>query len=102
MQADTKNLVKIWIIFLLLSHLQLGDPENKVASNADYHLANLLAEHPNMKVIAYSISAYDLCYILNFLGHICFKKGHSFSMTSYKLIFFFVVIHIKIDFSRLF
>lgn len=30
---------------------QLGDPDNKVASNADYHLANLLAEHPNMKVI---------------------------------------------------
>ncbi|XP_073039989.1 protein SLOW WALKER 2 [Primulina eburnea] len=28
---------------------KLGDPENKVASNADYHLANLLADHPNMK-----------------------------------------------------
>ncbi|KAG8380205.1 hypothetical protein BUALT_Bualt07G0169200 [Buddleja alternifolia] len=37
----------------LLSSLvnKLGDPENKVASNADYHLANLLAEHPNMKVV---------------------------------------------------
>ncbi|KAL0415008.1 UNVERIFIED_CONTAM: CCAAT/enhancer-binding protein zeta [Sesamum latifolium] len=30
---------------------KLGDPENKVASNADYHLANLLAEHPNMKAV---------------------------------------------------
>ncbi|XP_051135888.1 protein SLOW WALKER 2 [Andrographis paniculata] len=37
----------------LLSFLvnKLGDPENKVASNADYHLANLLAEHPNMKAV---------------------------------------------------
>ncbi|KAL6568326.1 hypothetical protein OROHE_004010 [Orobanche hederae] len=37
----------------LLSALvnKLGDPENKVASNADYHLANLLAEHPNMKAV---------------------------------------------------
>ncbi|KAL0341800.1 UNVERIFIED_CONTAM: CCAAT/enhancer-binding protein zeta [Sesamum calycinum] len=37
----------------LLSSLvnKLGDPENKVASNADYHLANLLAEHPNMKAV---------------------------------------------------
>ncbi|XP_073142319.1 protein SLOW WALKER 2 [Henckelia pumila] len=30
---------------------KLGDPENKVASNADYHLANLLADHPNMKAV---------------------------------------------------
>ncbi|XP_042048113.1 CCAAT/enhancer-binding protein zeta-like [Salvia splendens] len=37
----------------LLSALvnKLGDPENKVASNADYHLANLLSEHPNMKAV---------------------------------------------------
>ncbi|KAL3632097.1 hypothetical protein CASFOL_025081 [Castilleja foliolosa] len=37
----------------LLSALvnKLGDPENKVASNADYHLANLLAQHPNMKTV---------------------------------------------------
>ncbi|KAL9157163.1 hypothetical protein ABFS82_09G127300 [Erythranthe guttata] len=37
----------------LLSGLvnKLGDPENKVASNADYHLANLLSEHPNMKTV---------------------------------------------------
>ncbi|XP_011072672.1 CCAAT/enhancer-binding protein zeta [Sesamum indicum] len=37
----------------LLSSLvnKLGDPENKVASNADYHLANLLTEHPNMKAV---------------------------------------------------
>ncbi|KAL2481603.1 CCAAT-binding factor [Abeliophyllum distichum] len=45
----------------LLSAL-LGHPENKVASNADYHLANLLADHPNMKV--------------NFLSQICLShKG---------------------------
>ncbi|EPS70469.1 hypothetical protein M569_04290, partial [Genlisea aurea] len=30
---------------------KLGDPENKVASNADYHLTNLLSEHPNMKAV---------------------------------------------------
>lgn len=30
--------------------IQLGDPDNKAASNADYHLSNLLADHPNMKV----------------------------------------------------
>ncbi|GAB2250041.1 hypothetical protein Droror1_Dr00013400 [Drosera rotundifolia] len=37
----------------LLSSLvnKLGDPENKVASNADFHLSNLLSEHPNMKVV---------------------------------------------------
>ncbi|KAL2534208.1 CCAAT-binding factor [Abeliophyllum distichum] len=37
----------------LLSALvnKLGHPENKVASNADYHLANLLADHPNMKAV---------------------------------------------------
>ncbi|KAL2555049.1 CCAAT-binding factor [Forsythia ovata] len=37
----------------LLSALvnKLGHPENKVASNADYHLANLLADHPNMKTV---------------------------------------------------
>lgn len=29
---------------------QLGDPENKTASSADYHLSNLLSDHPNMKV----------------------------------------------------
>lgn len=28
---------------------QLGDPENKAASNADYHLSKLLSDHPNMK-----------------------------------------------------
>lgn len=32
---------------------QLGDPQNKSASNADYHLTNLLADHPNMKVRLY-------------------------------------------------
>ncbi|KZV14923.1 CCAAT/enhancer-binding protein zeta [Dorcoceras hygrometricum] len=30
---------------------KLGDPENKVASNADYHLKNLLSDHPNMKAV---------------------------------------------------
>ncbi|XP_062154243.1 protein SLOW WALKER 2 [Alnus glutinosa] len=37
----------------LLSALvnKLGDPENKGASNADFHLANLLSDHPNMKVV---------------------------------------------------
>lgn len=43
---------------------KLGDPENKVASNADYHLANLLAEHPNMKVIVFFFS-YGACYFLS-------------------------------------
>ncbi|XP_056176264.1 protein SLOW WALKER 2 [Syzygium oleosum] len=37
----------------LLSALvnKLGDPQNKGASNADYHLSSLLSEHPNMKVV---------------------------------------------------
>ncbi|PWA96240.1 CCAAT-binding factor [Artemisia annua] len=37
----------------LLSALvnKLGDPENKAASNASYHLTNLLSEHPNMKAV---------------------------------------------------
>ncbi|XP_018839909.1 uncharacterized protein C4F10.09c-like [Juglans regia] len=37
----------------LLSALvnKLGDPENKGASNADFHMANLLSDHPNMKVV---------------------------------------------------
>lgn len=41
-------------------NIQLGDPENKAASNADFLLSNLLSEHPNMKV--------NLCreYILGF------------------------------------
>jgi ribosome biogenesis protein MAK21 len=30
---------------------KLGDPQNKSASNADYHLTNLLADHPNMKAV---------------------------------------------------
>ncbi|KAL8138359.1 hypothetical protein V2J09_004360, partial [Rumex salicifolius] len=40
----------------LLSALvnKLGDPENKSASNADYHLSNLLSEHPNMKSVVIS------------------------------------------------
>jgi ribosome biogenesis protein MAK21 len=37
----------------LLSALvnKLGDPENKAASNADYHLSKLLSDHPNMKAV---------------------------------------------------
>ncbi|AES94857.2 putative CCAAT-binding factor [Medicago truncatula] len=37
----------------LLSALvnKLGDPDNKAASNADYHLSNLLSQHPNMKAV---------------------------------------------------
>ncbi|KAI4387338.1 hypothetical protein MLD38_005178 [Melastoma candidum] len=37
----------------LLSALvnKLGDPQNKGASNADYHLSCLLSEHPNMKAV---------------------------------------------------
>ncbi|XP_071716920.1 protein SLOW WALKER 2 [Rutidosis leptorrhynchoides] len=37
----------------LLSALvnKLGDPENKAASNADYLLAKLLSDHPNMKAV---------------------------------------------------
>ncbi|CAH9106428.1 unnamed protein product [Cuscuta europaea] len=34
--------------------LKLGDPNNKVASNADFHLLKLLGEHPNMKVVRFS------------------------------------------------
>ncbi|KAL8118831.1 hypothetical protein AgCh_016360 [Apium graveolens] len=30
---------------------KLGDPENKAASNADYHLSKLLSDHPNMKAV---------------------------------------------------
>ncbi|PKI43812.1 hypothetical protein CRG98_035823 [Punica granatum] len=37
----------------LLSALvnKLGDPQNKGASNAEFHLSNLLSEHPNMKAV---------------------------------------------------
>ncbi|KAJ1407043.1 CCAAT-binding factor [Sesbania bispinosa] len=37
----------------LLSALvnKLGDPDNKAASNADFHLSNLLSDHPNMKAV---------------------------------------------------
>ncbi|PON45123.1 Armadillo-type fold containing protein [Parasponia andersonii] len=37
----------------LLSALvnKLGDPENKGASNADFHLSKLLSDHPNMTVV---------------------------------------------------
>ncbi|KAL5579637.1 hypothetical protein UlMin_012079 [Ulmus minor] len=37
----------------LLSALvnKLGDPETKGASNADFHLSNLLSDHPNMKAV---------------------------------------------------
>ncbi|MED6118926.1 hypothetical protein PIB30_007086 [Stylosanthes scabra] len=37
----------------LLSALvnKLGDPDNRAASNADYHLSNLLSDHPNMKAV---------------------------------------------------
>lgn len=35
---------------LIFSHIQLGDPQNKSASNADFHLSNLLSDHPSMKV----------------------------------------------------
>ncbi|MED6199351.1 auxilin-like clathrin-binding protein required for normal clathrin function [Stylosanthes scabra] len=37
----------------LLSSLvnKLGDPDNRAASNADYHLSNLLSDHPNMKAV---------------------------------------------------
>ncbi|KAF2594047.1 hypothetical protein F2Q70_00045325 [Brassica cretica] len=31
--------------------IMLGDPQNKSASNADFHLTNLLADHPNMKAV---------------------------------------------------
>ncbi|XP_057459449.1 protein SLOW WALKER 2-like [Actinidia eriantha] len=37
----------------LLSALvnKIGDPENKAASNADFHLSRLLTDHPNMKAV---------------------------------------------------
>ncbi|KAF7843646.1 CCAAT/enhancer-binding protein zeta [Senna tora] len=37
----------------LLSALvnKLGDPDNKGASNADFHLSNLMSDHPNMKLV---------------------------------------------------
>ncbi|XP_043691786.1 CCAAT/enhancer-binding protein zeta [Telopea speciosissima] len=37
----------------LLSALvnKLGDPTNRAASNADFHLSNLLSAHPNMKAV---------------------------------------------------
>ncbi|XP_038681839.1 CCAAT/enhancer-binding protein zeta [Tripterygium wilfordii] len=37
----------------LLSALvnKLGDPQNKSASNADFHLSNLLSDHPSMKSV---------------------------------------------------
>ncbi|XP_057505267.1 protein SLOW WALKER 2-like isoform X1 [Actinidia eriantha] len=30
---------------------KLGDPENKAASNANFHLSRLITDHPNMKVV---------------------------------------------------
>ncbi|XP_065855876.1 protein SLOW WALKER 2 [Euphorbia lathyris] len=30
---------------------KLGDPQNRGASNADFHLSNLLSDHPNMKAV---------------------------------------------------
>lgn len=46
-----KNLsTLISLIVLVNCFTQLGDPQNKSASNADFHLTNLLADHPNMKV----------------------------------------------------
>ncbi|KAE9615304.1 putative CCAAT-binding factor [Lupinus albus] len=30
---------------------KLGDPDNKAASNADFHLSMLLSDHPNMKAV---------------------------------------------------
>ncbi|XP_004510554.1 protein SLOW WALKER 2 [Cicer arietinum] len=30
---------------------KLGDPDNRAASNADYHMSNLLSDHPNMKAV---------------------------------------------------
>ncbi|KAK7349332.1 hypothetical protein VNO77_06613 [Canavalia gladiata] len=57
----TKSLKTIYVLLSrkseqerrLLSALvnKLGDPDNKAASNADFHLSNLLSDHPNMKAV---------------------------------------------------
>ncbi|KAE9468038.1 hypothetical protein C3L33_00089, partial [Rhododendron williamsianum] len=52
----------------LLSALvnKLGDPENKAASNADFHLSKLLTDHPNMKV-NYSVKIHlYVCYTIRY------------------------------------
>ncbi|KAL4625234.1 hypothetical protein ACB092_05G010400 [Castanea dentata] len=64
----------------LLSALvnKLGDPENKAASNADYHLANLLSDHPNMKAVVI-----DEVDSLLFRPHLGFRaKYHSVNFLS--------------------
>ena len=49
----------VYCLFLFYGYLQLGDPGAKGASYANFHLSNLLTDHPNMKV-------------LSSLGAICF------------------------------
>ncbi|KAK7841625.1 ccaat/enhancer-binding protein zeta [Quercus suber] len=64
----------------LLSALvnKLGDPENKAASNADFHLANLLSDHPNMKAVVI-----DEVDSLLFRPHLGFRaKYHSVNFLS--------------------
>ena len=42
--------IKVFSYIIYFDCLQLGDPQNRGASNADFHLSNLLSDHPNMKV----------------------------------------------------
>lgn len=51
-----------------LELLQLGDPDNKAASNADFHLANLLSDHPNMKVWIFIVLCFNLLILNIVLG----------------------------------
>ena len=49
--CEFEKCTKYCFTFFFLWHgLQLGDPDNKAASNADFYLTNLLSDHPNMKV----------------------------------------------------
>lgn len=69
---------------------QLGDPDNKAASNADYHLSNLLSDHPNMKVwIFISLCCFNLFNLaLEVLIIFCFSQFWSLSANFACLIWF--------------
>lgn len=62
---------------------QLGDPENKAASNADFHLANLLSDHPNMKVRLSGVVATN-SFPFIWCGRLCacFNQSHIQTKTS--------------------
>ncbi|WCJ26384.1 CCAAT/enhancer-binding protein zeta [Euphorbia peplus] len=51
MYALLKRNLELERILLVGLVNKLGDPQNRGASNADFYLSNLLADHPNMKAV---------------------------------------------------